>query len=67
MDLVIEALPLVKASKIDWRLFRKIVSAHTWLIDAIRRDPDPNIREIDISQKAVIPGRWEARYMKDKS
>jgi hypothetical protein len=61
MELVVEDLPTTREREFDWRLFGKIARAHNWLMDAIRRDPDPNVREIDISAKPVIPGRWEIR------
>ena len=65
MGIVVEAakgLPDPRDAEFDWRLLGRISRAHSWLMDAIRRDRDPNIREIDISQKAVIPGRWEGRH-----
>jgi hypothetical protein len=58
MEMVIEEidkLPPPKRSKSDWALFHKIGSAHRWLMDAIRRDPDPIIREIYGSERAVMP------------
>jgi hypothetical protein len=53
----ISTRPSEDGPKINWRLYRKILRGHHWLMEAIRRDPDPNIREIDISQKA-IDHRW---------
>jgi hypothetical protein len=56
MGLVVEMdLPPPRETKFDWHLLSKISRAHSWLMEAIRRDPDPIIREIDIAAPAEVP------------
>ena len=67
MELVVEGveeLPATKETEIDWRLFREIVRRHAFLMDLIRTHHDPDFRGIDISQKAILPGRYELRHDK---
>jgi hypothetical protein len=65
MELVVERvgeLPATKETEIDWRLFRRIVRRHAFLMDLIRKHHDPDFRGIDISQRAILPGREELRH-----